>query len=97
MFLKPGISLGLGLCLFLSPAPANDKKVSFDGQAAMILIKALAADTMQGRKSGEIGYEMAVDHVVSKFKEWGLAPAALFRLRDFRGRCRISRLRHLGS
>jgi len=69
------ISLVLSAYLFFSPAPAKDSKASFDGKAALSYIKVLAADTMLGRKSGEIGGQMAAEYIVSKLKEWDLEPA----------------------
>jgi hypothetical protein len=77
MVLKMTISLLLSVQLFFSPALAQtkDKKASFDGQAAYGYVQALAADTMLGRKSGELGGRMAAEYIVSKLKEWGLEPA----------------------
>jgi aminopeptidase YwaD len=75
MIMKSIISLTLSACLFFSPALAQNKKVTFDGQAAFSYIKVLASDAMQGRKSGEPGGQMAAEYIVSKLKEWGLEPA----------------------
>jgi len=75
MILRSIISLGLSAWLVFTPAQAQNKKVSFDGQAAYSYIKVLAADEMQGRKSGEAGGRMAAEYIVSKLKEWGLEPA----------------------
>jgi hypothetical protein len=77
MILKSMISFLLSVSLFFSPALAQtkDKKASFDSQAAFSYIQALAADTMLGRKSGELGGQMAAEYIVSKLKEWGLEPA----------------------
>ena len=71
------ISLVLSAALFFSPAlgQTKDKKISFDGQAAFGYVRALAADSMLGRKSGELGGRMAAEYIVSKLKEWGLEPA----------------------
>jgi len=69
------ISLGLGVLLIFSFAPAQQKKAAFDGQAALSTIQVLAADAMMGRKSGEPGGRMAAEYIVSKLKEWGLEPA----------------------
>lgn len=68
---------GLLLVFFLliSPSLAKDKKVEFDAQAAWSYIKDLAADFMQGRKSGQPGGVMGEEYIASKFKEWGLEPA----------------------
>jgi len=49
-------------------------RVSFNVQEALKHIRVLAADGLQGRMSGEPGYQAAADYVVSKFKEWGLEP-----------------------
>ncbi|MGE5361893.1 MAG: M20/M25/M40 family metallo-hydrolase [Bacteroidales bacterium] len=51
------------------------QKVAFDGHAAFEYVKALSADGMQGRKSGEPGGAMGADYVVAKLREWGLEPA----------------------
>ncbi len=75
MILRSIINLALSALLVFSPALAQNKKVSFDGQAAYSYIKVLAADEMQGRKSGEAGGRMAAEYIVSKLKEWGLEPA----------------------
>jgi len=77
MILKSIISLVLSVSLFFSPAlsQTKDKKASFDGQAAFGYVQALAADTMLGRKSGELGGRMAAEYIVSKLKEWRLEPA----------------------
>jgi len=75
MLVKSAITVFLILSLFFSPVSAADKKVSFDGQVALGIIKALAADAMMGRKSGEPGGQMAADYVASKLKEWGIEPA----------------------
>ncbi len=61
--------------LFSSPVLAQKEKASFDGQAAFEYVKALSADSMMGRKSGEPGGAMGADYVVSRLKEWGLEPA----------------------
>jgi aminopeptidase YwaD len=77
MILRSIISLVLSGYLFFSPALAQtkDKKASFDGQAAFGYVRVLAADTMLGRKSGELGGRMTAEYIVSKLKEWGLEPA----------------------
>lgn len=69
--------LGLLLICFLlfSPVLAKDKKLAFDEMAALSYIKALAEDSMQGRKSGQPGAVIAEEYIASKFKEWGLEPA----------------------
>jgi hypothetical protein len=59
MFMKSIISLVLSLFLFFSALPAKEKKVSFDGQAALSYIRVLASEAMQGRKSGDPGGLMA--------------------------------------
>jgi hypothetical protein len=77
MILRSIITLILSAFLFCSPAlpQTTNKKASFDGQAAFGYVQALAADTMLGRKSGELGGRMAAEYIVSKLKEWGLEPA----------------------
>jgi len=75
MILRPVIALVLSAFLFVSPGLSQNKKVTFDGQAAFEYLKALASDAMLGRKSGELGGQMGADYVASKLKEWGLEPA----------------------
>lgn len=65
----------LVLMFLVFPAVGKDKKISFDEQAAWSYIKALADDSMQGRKSGHPGHEKAEKYIAGKFKEWGLEPA----------------------
>ena len=74
MIIRSILSLVLCVSLFFSPLPAKEKKVSFDGQAALSYIKVLASDAMQGRKSGDSGGQMAAEYIASKLKEWGLEP-----------------------
>jgi hypothetical protein len=69
------IAVFLSVFLFISPAQSQDKKASFDGQAALDYIKVLASDAMFGRMSGEPGGEAAADYIAAKLKEWGLEPA----------------------
>lgn len=73
--MKRIIGLLLVFFLLISPSLAKDKKVEFDAQAAWSYIKDLAADFMQGRKSGQPGGVMGEEYIASKFKEWGLEPA----------------------
>jgi len=77
MIWRSVVAAFLSLFIFFSPGPAQtkDKKASFDGQAAFGYVQALAADTMLGRKSGELGGRMAAEYIVSKLREWGLEPA----------------------
>lgn len=75
MIRKSIMSLGFGVLFVFSFAPAQQKKVVFDGQAAFSYIQVLAADAMMGRKSGEPGGRMAAEYIASKLKEWGLEPA----------------------
>ena len=75
MFSRPVVALILIVFLFVSPAPSQNKKDSFDGQAALEYIKVLASDTMFGRKSGEPGGETAAEYIASKLKGWGLESA----------------------
>jgi hypothetical protein len=69
------IALALIALLFNIPASSQNKKASFDGQAAFDIVKALSADAMFGRKSGEPGGEAAADYIAARFKDWGLEPA----------------------
>ncbi|MEA2005136.1 MAG: M28 family peptidase, partial [Acidobacteriota bacterium] len=73
--MKRFIGLVLVFCLLFFPAIAKEKKVSFDEQAAWSYIKDLASDSMQGRRSGQLGAVMAEEYIASRFKEWGLEPA----------------------
>jgi len=76
MILRSFLSALLSGFLFFSPAlsQTKDRKIAFDGQAAFSYVQALAADTMLGRKSGELGGRMAAEYIVSKLKNWGLEP-----------------------
>jgi len=65
----------LGALILLLPVIAQQKKTPFDGQVAFDIVKILASDAMQGRKSGEPGGQMAAEYVASKLREWGVAPA----------------------
>jgi len=71
--------IGMGWTLFLltMPVAAAHQRPAFDERAALSHVKILASDAMRGRRSGEPGYRMAVDYVVSKFKEWAIEPAGL--------------------
>jgi hypothetical protein len=69
------LSLLLTSLLLLSPTAAKVKKVAFDAKATWSYIRDLAADSMQGRKSGQPGGTMGEDYIASRFKEWGLEPA----------------------
>lgn len=73
--MKKLIGVLLVAFLLFSPSLAKDKKVVFDAQAAWSYIKALALDSMLGRKSGQPGGAMGEEYIASKFKEWGLEPA----------------------
>ncbi len=77
MIWRSVVAAFLSLFVFFSPGPAQtkDKKASFDGKAAWSYVQALAADTMLGRKSGELGGRMGAEYIVSKLREWGLEPA----------------------
>ncbi len=72
--MKALLSLFLAMYLLLSPALAKEKKVTFDAQAARTYIKDLAADSMEGRESGEKGGQLAAQYIASKLREWGLEP-----------------------
>jgi Peptidase family M28 len=77
MIWRPISATLLSLFVLVSPGPGQtkDKKAQFDGQSAFLVVRALAADTMLGRKSGEPGGRMAAEYIASKLKEWGLEPA----------------------
>ncbi len=72
--MKKFIGVLLVAFLLLAPSLAKDKKATFDAQAAWSYIKALALDSMLGRKSGQPGGVMGEEYIASKFKEWGLEP-----------------------
>ncbi len=76
MILRSIAILFVSASLLVSPALPQSEKAFFDGQAAFEYIKALASDSMMGRKSGEPGGVMGADYVVSRLKEWGVEPAA---------------------
>ena len=67
-------SLLLASYFFINPSLADDKKVSFDAQAALSYVKDLASDAMMGRKSGQPGGTLAEEYVASRFREWGVEP-----------------------
>lgn len=73
--MKKIISILFLFAILLFPFMADEKDVAFDGQAALSYIKALAADEMMGRESGEPGGRMGEEYIASKFKEWGIEPA----------------------
>lgn len=73
--MKRFLSLVLTLFLLFSPTFSKDKKVSFDEQATWRYIKAMASDSMEGRKSGQLGGVKGEEYIASKFKEWRLEPA----------------------
>jgi len=60
------------LSLSVSPLIAQHK---VDGKSAHSFIKYLAADRLEGRKSGLAGGEKAAEWIAQKFKEFGLEPA----------------------
>ena len=76
MIWRPVSATLLTLFVLFSPGQAQtkNKKIPFDGQAAWSYVQALAADTMLGRKSGELGGRLGAEYIVTKLKEWGLEP-----------------------
>ena len=60
-----------------TPAAAPPAATSTDAAATRIEadVRALAADTMQGRETGTPGFERAADVVVARFRALGLQPA----------------------
>jgi aminopeptidase YwaD len=72
---KRSVGYLLIVFLLLSLGWAKDKKVEFDGKAALSYIEDMAADSMLGRKSGQPGGVMGEEYIAAKFKEWGLEPA----------------------
>lgn len=68
------VSLLLASYFFVNPSLADDKKISFDAQAALSYIKDLASDRMMGRKSGQPGGTLAEEYVASRFREWRVEP-----------------------
>jgi len=75
MSARRSVIVFLGIILFTIPIVSQGQRPSFDGKAAFEYVKALSADTMLGRKSGEPGGRMGADYVVARLKEWGLDPA----------------------
>lgn len=73
--MRKSLSILLIVFFLLVPASARDKKVIFDGQAAWSYVRDLAADEMEGRRSGQPGAVRAEEYIASRFKEWGLEPA----------------------
>jgi len=69
------IGILLVFFLLISPALAEDKKVSFDEKAAWSYMNDLASDSMQERKSGQPGGVIGEEYVASRLREWGLEPA----------------------
>ena len=74
----PTKSLFLVLTLTVACAPSSSDK---DNPANLIAkegirhdIEVLSADSMQGRRAGTAGEEMARNYIVSRFEEIGLAP-----------------------
>jgi hypothetical protein len=67
--------LFLLLCVLITLGFAQEFKSSFDETRAWEYIKAMAADSMQGRKSGQPGGTMGEDYIASMFKQWGVEPA----------------------
>jgi microsomal dipeptidase-like Zn-dependent dipeptidase len=62
------------LLFFPSLIFMEEKRISFDAQAALGIIKELASDSMLGRKSGQPGGVRAEEYVASKLKERGIEP-----------------------
>ncbi|MEW6747218.1 MAG: M28 family peptidase [Planctomycetota bacterium] len=67
------------LCLLLSTplvhATEEGGALVLSGERVKEHIRYLAADAMEGRKSGTDGYRRAADWVAARFQEWGLSPA----------------------
>jgi hypothetical protein len=72
---KKSVGYLLVVFILLSLGWAKEKKVEFDGDRALSYIKAMATDSMLGRKSGQPGGVMGEEYIAAKFKEWGLEPA----------------------
>jgi len=64
----------LWLGILLSLGPFYLAQVKPDGKKAWQHVKYLAADALQGRKSGSIGYQKAARYVAQKMQEFGLEP-----------------------
>lgn len=66
------------LSLVENPKPAPDNvKVGFEAISAtdtMAMLSYIASDWMKGRDTGDNGFAMAADYVVSLFKMWGIKP-----------------------
>jgi len=61
--------------LFLHPVMKSAEGLAFDENAARDHVRVLASDAMQGRKSGEAGYDAAAAYVAARLREGGLEPA----------------------
>jgi len=72
---KKCVGLLIAIMLFCVSLPGQQKIAEFDADAAWMLIRDLADDAMQGRKSGQPGAVMAEEYIAGKFREWGLEPA----------------------
>jgi len=72
---RSAIIVLLAVVLAAFPASSQEKKITFDGQAAFGYVKDLASDGMAGRKSGEPSGLMGAGYVAAKLKAWGLEPA----------------------
>ncbi len=66
------------LSLVENPKPAPDNvRVGFEAISAtdtMAMLSYIASDWMKGRDTGDDGFLMAADYVVSLFKMWGIKP-----------------------
>ncbi len=75
LLLPAALLVSLAACAVLPAAGEDAVKPLATGARMMEYAAVLAADDMQGRKSGTDGYQRAADWVAARFAEWGLAPA----------------------
>ncbi|HEY3382536.1 MAG TPA: M20/M25/M40 family metallo-hydrolase [Vicinamibacterales bacterium] len=75
MSVRSAAAVLFGVILFTVPGLSQGRQASFDGKLAFEHVKALSADTMLGRKSGEPADRVAADYIVGKLREWGIEPA----------------------
>ncbi|MBI4878800.1 MAG: M20/M25/M40 family metallo-hydrolase [Planctomycetes bacterium] len=75
LLLHAALLASLAACASLPAAGENAVRPLASGTRMMEYAAALAADDMQGRKSGTEGYQRAAEWVAARFAEWGLVPA----------------------
>ncbi|NQT81026.1 MAG: M20/M25/M40 family metallo-hydrolase [Candidatus Aminicenantes bacterium] len=77
---KPDPMENLSIVTDPQPVPES-KKVGFDsitGKDAVTYLTFLASDSLQGRDTATLGYDIAAEYVASMFTLWGIKPAGDF-------------------